>query len=1624
MFFIWIAGAFDATRWLPYLMPSPLHWDRKEVSVKERKQERGSGCDVVGGAGGVGGGSCSTSRWREPYHGMRDSLRASPRRPFTGHYRHDGGYQQLYSEESSGPGCTPSWSSDRFWPEEEIFKSSSGRSGGRSTGSVGRDSRGSSRRSPCVDSGGDYARQLNVPPVTAQRSVAVPITHASSSSLSPIPLKNLPDKSDSAAIDGVGTGQKYDRDHCLGSITWKPLKWSRPSSFPMSKTVRSDAEEANVEISVPQVKESPARSPVTSLLPLDDKAPSKKPRLGWGQGLAKYEKQKVEGSVDVSGHNGSAQSSSSAKFVVTDSSPKISILPGSMSPATPTSVTCSSSPAGTDEKLSIKGLNSETDRAQCSDTFGLGTSCSLEDISIKLDQPDANSISALALLLSDLMQPEDACSGDSSFTKNSTMSKLLLLKKDISKELEKTECEIDLFENRLKSINCDVQRNNFQECKYMMTEIGVAQPNAKSVDASKSMLDLSSSDKYELSSSVVLEGQQTLQTHLLEDHTTALKDTTHNSSGDILCDDFQLKCLEMEKLNSCTLQCDSCPVNIIDVKPQFLDAKALIQLTLKPDNICSDEQAHCFDYRTEKAGDSLVASILALNRDVAKRASEEFDQAMPPGSPHFNISELDFFQCKKNYMHVRGRLAMNKCILKFKERVLALKFRALHHLWREDLNLLTMRKHRPKSSKRYEVNGRSLQTASQKHRSSFRSRFALPAGNLTLVPTTEILNFTGKLLLDSQMRLYRDNLKMPAQIIDENDRRYSRFNSNNGLIENPPALEKERVMMNPWMQEEKEIFLEMLAKYGKDFQKISSCLSHKTTADCIEFYYKNHKSESFTDVKKQLKWRKQLQSRHSNTYLITSGPRFNRDANSLELLGAASMIAAESNCNKRNNLKQSGKSGHHDKVSRQSNGSFEKANGEISESERDVAAADVLAGICGALSSDAMSSCITSSIDPPEKFHFAAIDRSLTQEAARTIDEEDTCSDDSSDELESADWTDEEKSKFISALNMYGKDFVKVAHFVKTRSRDQCKIFFSKARKCLGLDVIQPGSINGVMPSSDVNGGRSDTDDACAAEIDSAICSTQSCSKMDVDFTQSMLETCSEEHVHAGNSAEQADAERPYEQCEIGGSIQDEVEDIFNKASVRNDHKILIEGGILEFGKDPGEICSSGLGNHEPAQVHGSTESNVNLETNNGIADELPESKFKLPTASEAAQKPSCGTSAADELNKEVDSGLLDHAVEKRAPVKIEKCADVGDSLSFGPKSQSNGNSCDDGEQRDDECPSLLSSDFQPQDPSELLHFLQKLSRTKTVQPASAVSSQLDCVLPESSSISMLNMQDGAKSRLESVSRDVSPNLLKSPFPKQIDSPLYVARGGSVQSTQNHELKIDRTMIVESASSRSNRFADSDDQPQRGGDLKLFGQILTHQSSQKSSSSSQEGSIMPPLSPKHNATATANSTSCWKDAAIFVPMPGRNGLIHHHQAELPQRTYGFWDGSRVQTGLSSLPEPAIILANYQGSLTGIPFSISKESVASSNADYQQAQMQSPSTEKFLETYPEPPPKRNGFDLLSGFQQQARMMHLGVNIVGGNGVSDPVAALQLHYSGRRSKILAGDLETLMGDTVGR
>lgn len=85
--------------------------------------------------------------------------------------------------------------------------------------------------------------------------------------------------------------------------------------------------------------------------------------------------------------------------------------------------------------------------------------------------------------------------------------------------------------------------------------------------------------------------------------------------------------------------------------------------------------------------------------------------------------------------------------------------------------------------------------------------------------------------------------------------------------------------------------------------------------------------------------------------------------------------------------------------------------------------------------------------------------------------------------------------------------------------------------------------------------------------------------------------------------------------------------------------------------------------------------------------------------------------------------------------------------------------------------------------------------------------------------------------------------------------------------------------------------------------MKLFGTVLT---------ADENGSKQ-----KHNPGGSIRSSSTLsRDHET-----GNQYINQQHLQNVPITSYGFWDGNRIQTGLTSLPESAKLLASYPEALT-------------------------------------------------------------------------------------------------------
>ncbi|XVE68943.1 hypothetical protein DITRI_Ditri09bG0110600 [Diplodiscus trichospermus] len=1715
--------------------PEPLPWDRKDF-YKERKHERTESQPQ----------QPSTARWRDsssmpsyPHGPFREFTRwgsADFRRP-PGHGKQ--GSWHLFSEENGGHGYVPSRTADKILDDESCRQPVSRGDGKYSRNNGRENSRGSYNQR---DWRGHSWETCNVSPNTPGRphdvnnecrSVDDMLSYHSHTRSDFVNTWDQLQKdlhvNKTSGVNGLGTGQRYERENSVGSMDWKPLKWSRSGSlssrgsgFSHSSSSKSlggvDSGEGKLELQ--QKHLTPVQSPsgdaaacVTSAAPSDETTSRKKPRLGWGEGLAKYEKKKVEG-PDTSMNRGGAtisvgnmEHNNSLSSNLADKSPRVLGFSDCASPATPSSVACSSSP-GVEEKSFIKATNTDNDISNLCGSPSPGSQNHLEGPSFNLEKLDANSIINMGSSLIDLLHSDDPSTVDSSFVRSTAINKLLVWKRDVLKALEMTESEIDSLENELKLLKGDAG----SRCQCPATSCSLpVEDNGKACEeqeAVSSMIPRPAPLKIDPCGDA-LEMKLPCCNVALQEVNADVKDGDIDSPGTATSKFVEPLSLEKAGCPSDIVKFHECSGNLGTTTEEVILATASNnEGTDAPISVEGsvlkkiDDDAHVPESSNSDAdGENIIYDvILSANKELANEASKVFNNLLPKDQYSFEFSEIANVACWRTDSSIREKVATRKLYLRFKERVLMLKFKAFQHAWKEDMRSLSMRKYRAKSQKKYEFSLRSTHGGYQKHRSSIRARVS-SLGNLFLEPKIEMINVASKLLLDSNVKLYRDALKMPALFLDEKEKRISRFISSNGLVEDPYAVEKERALINPWTSEEKEIFMDKLAAFGKDFGKIASFLDHKTTADCVEFYYKNHKSECFEKTKKKLDPSKQGKP-SANTYLLTSGKKWGRELNaaSLDVLGAASAMAAHAESGLRNRQKSYGRiflGGCFDsKTSRVNDSIAERSSSfDITGNDRETVAADVLAGICGSLSSEAMSSCTTSSADRGESYHHewrcnkvdSVVKRASTSDVTENVDD-DTCSDESCGEMDPADWTDEEKSIFIQAVSSYGKDFGKISRCVGTRSSDQCKVFFSKARKCLGLDLLHPRTKNvGTPMSDDANGGGSDMEDACVLES-SVVCSDKLGFRVE-DLPSSIVSMNVDESDPPGEVSLQTDLNLSEENNVRLVDLRDS-EAVQAMTSDVGQTKPISEGAAADV------VVNS----NKAESVHAQT--SAALTNLNAVKNHFPEQGVSVAVSAsfrEAADPclPSLDTEDEPQSDAVCSTEGLGNDFEAQASLSqngldehdTKCCADTSSRSIGGPDSDKTSNESIDKN-------SCLGFSFNAKDPHQVPLYLDSAEKPSVVSLPKESSSARNSVLNDSDAFqcqkisnpdrvsSTIDYQENENKQYhKSVSRVESGCLSGKPLVDPAKSyqllrgyPLQISTlkelNGDVSRNQTHEVKSFSTSEggvtsprlaqdcylqkcngsksavelplsaknFEQANSRPkshSRSLSDTEKPCRNGNVKLFGQILN--------SGSQDDEKVPQF-PKQNTKSSNLKFSGHNNVDGITSFPKSDRNNYNVSENTPKRSYGFWDGNRIQTGLSSLPDSAILVAKYPAAFVNYPTSSQMEQPAfqtvvrsternmngvsgftqrdtssnnSSVADYQvyrgrDCSKVAPFTvdrKQRQEMFSAEMQRRNGFDAIPNIQQQGRGM-VGMNVVGRGGVlvggscpslSDPVAVLRMQYA---------------------
>ncbi|KAL8241134.1 hypothetical protein R6Q59_014489 [Mikania micrantha] len=1236
--------------------------------------------------------------------------------------------------------------------------------------------------------------------------------------------------------DGASTtgDKRFEKENLLGStLDWKPVKWIRSGSLSSRgsgfshlsscKIVGVDYFDSKTEqqgnMALLQLPSGDAATCATPKTP-DEVNSRKKPRLGWGEGLAKYEKKKVDPDDIVDKENGSRTDgvSNSGSLLpspssLTGKSPSLTGNSECASPNTSCSFACSLSP-GLEEK-SITATTVDNDI--CNTSVALSQN-NTHGLAFNLENLDLTEGFNLNPLIDELLQTDDTSVQGSGFA----MNKLQVWKADISRMLEATESEIDCLEHELKS--------DRDFCPFL--------------SASSSQLKQVSSKHTEVL------GTSCLVEIPVKKADVVLEERVSPSNLNIISEKAECSQDHVCKVASQVPTGSSCTV--------FVGG-----------DVNYDREIRLYD------------SIYSSNKVIANKTSDEVSKLLP--TTHICTS---LFSATDD-SEIKKKILMRKHFLKFKERVTTLKFRTLQYAWKKNIRLHSI-KSGAKSQKKFESNSRMGYADHQKHRTSNHSRLHSSAGSSSLVPTKEVVEYVNMLLSDSRVKTSRIAVKMPIFILDKKERLSSRFISDNGLVENPIEVEKERSILKSWTVEDKETFLKKYSLFGKNFRKIASFFQNKTVADCVEFYYKYHKSELFQQTKKKSEFAKGKPLNTNNTYLVTSGKRLNREmgVTSLDMLGAASAMVA--------NVDGS--------ILEQQSNDFA-----IYCNEQETAAADVLAGICGSISSEALGSCITSSVDH-QKVGGSSKRRSLD------VDEE-TCSDDScGEEINSSIWTNEEKSSFIKALRSYGKDFSLISQCMGTRSSDQCKLFFSKARKCLGLDAIDVvvGS-EGMAGGNLGGGGGSDQDDTCMVDSGSGISHekfSMEC-KMDVEESDSRKEHAESDRNMLENSViHDCEAENKLEEKGLNGNLE-------------------------------------GAADSEAANMEGSPQNTSTSDSASGakveepvtIARVLKDSEDMLPHSEKVASCP------AEDLSSV--------SVYSRAD-GVDSTIDHGSNLDLNAASESF--TC-----KETAGNGFMMSNLFPQEPNGKTVNRDDVSSKLTFRKSNQRSSSID------------GYQLHLYKRVQGY--DEPQSTLK------LDESLLLPRDGCLQMG---------TDLTSDAQQQRRSSCLDIQKSNRSGDLKLFGQIITNHTLPKAN-----GSVVRKSEKNLDADARSNMKFDENRNNDFA-----FGMESNHQLKT---SYGFWDGTRIQTGFSTLPGSAVLLAKYPAAFGNGSFSKLDQNMHQQLHSSLESGKEQCNNLKMVPGFQTRKPTNNRGPGYHAYGQPITVG--GLNVVGGacNVVSDPVAAIRLHYA---------------------
>lgn len=371
-----------------------------------------------------------------------------------------------------------------------------------------------------------------------------------------------------------------------------------------------------------------------------------------------------------------------------------------------------------EDKLSVKPLDVDASNlcsSQCPESLN-----QRDGLAFSLENLEVSGLVNFSSSLGELLPFNNLHPVESDVMRSGEMSKLLVVKADIAKKVEIIESEIDLLENELKTVISDsgnvstcVTASSPLQVKFKLKPLEEPCATSNLISRPAPLVPNCFGDMMKKSPGGLegeLEESRTVNIDVLG--TVASKVAEPFSAGMLFSE-------KTHKYGESALNADRG-----DRKRKYIaysveeNSGAIFSKQIASSRGCLlsvDVKSHreCMPY------DLLIAS----NKDSADRAAKVFSKLLPTNLLVVDHSSSDVSPCWKKKALVREKLALRKRFLRFKERVITLKYRALKHLWKEDM-LCLFTSGSCMSQKKFELSSPVVYGTKPKQRSSIRARIS------------------------------------------------------------------------------------------------------------------------------------------------------------------------------------------------------------------------------------------------------------------------------------------------------------------------------------------------------------------------------------------------------------------------------------------------------------------------------------------------------------------------------------------------------------------------------------------------------------------------------------------------------------------------------------------------------------------------------------------------------------------------------------------------------------------------------------------------------------------------------------------------------------------------------------